>query len=243
MASVDVRQLELDSFMEDCPGSTNKTWGYYVYLTSDKTDEVDDSAVVAKLRGYSEAYFKHLWTQPYGEHMNAALHLAAVRLHDASSDQIRAHFEAHPYDPEEDVGPREHVVLVVDDEVLENVRAGPSPIISLPEHTGTDSRYYSKKRGSNGEKDVFVKALELGYDAGEEGEVHKSASRGRGCGVVWKGVLKVSPAGRIPNLVEDACNANNVMSSVMKPRLVAVIASNARSHAASSLLATTTQQA
>lgn len=180
--------------MEDCPGTTNKNWGYYVYLTYDKSDEVDDSAVVAKLRGYSEAYFRHLWTQPYGERMNEALHLDAVPLHGASSDQIRAHFKAHLYDAEEDVGPREHVVLVVDNEVLESIRPGPPPMVSLPEHSGTDSRYYARTRGSNGEKNVFVKALEIGYHAGEEGEVHKSASRGRGGDVVWKGILKVSPS-------------------------------------------------
>lgn len=53
-------KLEFDSFMEDCPGTTNKNWGFHVYLTYDKTDEADDNAVVAKLQGYSEVYFRHL---------------------------------------------------------------------------------------------------------------------------------------------------------------------------------------
>ncbi|KAG9704144.1 hypothetical protein KCU73_g18083, partial [Aureobasidium melanogenum] len=116
MASGDAWKLQFDSFMEDCPGTTNKNWGFYVYLTYDKNEENDGSAVVAKLRGYSEAHFRHLWKQPYGEQMDAALHLDAVPLHGASSDQVRSHFKAHFYDAEEYVGPREDVVLVVDNE-------------------------------------------------------------------------------------------------------------------------------
>lgn len=152
------------------------------------------TARVAKLRGYSEAHFRHLWKQPYGEQMDAALHLDAVPLHSASSDQVRSHFKAHFYNAEEYVGPREDVVLVVDNEVLESIRAGPPPIIYLPEHTGTASRYYSRTRSSNGEKDVFVKALELGYKGGKEGIVRLSVCRGRAGGVAWKGVLKVFPS-------------------------------------------------
>lgn len=193
MASRDIWKMEFDSFMKDCPGTTNKNWGFYIYLTYDEPDENDDSAVVAKLRGYSEASFKHLFEQPYGERMNAALYLDAVPLHGASSDQIRSHFKAR-YRTEDFVGPRNDVVLVVDNEVVESIRAGPPPMINLPEHTGTDLKYYVRTKGSNGEDDVFIKALQLRYTGGEEGKVYKGASRGPGGGVVWKGVLKASPS-------------------------------------------------
>lgn len=86
MASEDIWKLEFVSFMKDCLGTTDKTWGFCVYLTYDGKDEDDDSAVVAKLRGRSDASFKHLFGQPYGEQMNAALHLDAVPLHGASPD-------------------------------------------------------------------------------------------------------------------------------------------------------------
>ncbi|KAG9948720.1 hypothetical protein KCU85_g4677, partial [Aureobasidium melanogenum] len=175
--------MEFDSFARHCPGTTNKNCSFYVYLTYDKKYEDEDSAVVAKLRGYSKALFKHLFKQPYGERINAALHLDAVPLHGASSDRIRSHFRMH-YCTKDFVGPRNDVVLVVDNEVLESVRAGPPPMINLPEHTGTDSRFYAKIKGSNGEDDVFVKALQLRHTGGKEGKVEKSASRGPSGGVI-----------------------------------------------------------
>lgn len=67
-------------------------------------------------------------------------------------------------------------------------------MIDLPEHTGTDSKYYARTKVSNGEDDVFVKALQLRYTGGEEGKVYRSAIRGPGGGIAWKGVLKVSPS-------------------------------------------------
>ncbi|KAG9687611.1 hypothetical protein KCU95_g8192, partial [Aureobasidium melanogenum] len=179
MAFGDIWKMEFGFFMRDCPGTTNKNWGFYVYFTYDRTDEVHDNEVVAKLRGYSEALFKHLFKQPYGERMNAALHLDDVPLHGASSDQVRLHFKMH-YRTEKFVGPRNDVVLVVDDEVLESVQAGPPPMINLPGHTGADSRYYARTKGPDGEDDIFVKALQLRYTGGEEGKVCQQRPRWRG---------------------------------------------------------------
>ncbi|KAF2460034.1 hypothetical protein BDY21DRAFT_361897 [Lineolata rhizophorae] len=211
MSLDDFEIADCQKFLDIFSKWPDPTWGFFVYATySLSTTEGDDERpstadmpapiapdarfqrVLDKLRAYASAQLLLSKPAPYGQRILDTLRLVpAARLPGASLDDVRAHFRTHidevspePHVREDKFGPGYSWCLVVDDESLASVEAGPEPLTELPEGT----RY---RKATVAETGVWVRAVHVGWDG--RPKVVAQMGRGKSGQIVWEGSLKVCP--------------------------------------------------
>jgi hypothetical protein len=152
-------------------------------------------AIFEKIKSYVVASIPRLYDEKEEpEELLEVLQLPTIILPRASISDVRAHSREqvmsirnapnyHSMNP-----PCFPLCIVIDDEALPTIIAGPEPILKIKK----DSDYLSVTKA---ERAVFVKVVDAAYTEGDKGIVmgtRSRISRPEDC-IIWKGWMKVTP--------------------------------------------------